>query len=312
MSSEQYDIIFIGGIQRSGTTFLRGLLNNHKDVLILYECAFYKLLYNKYSNGIEKDSIGQFLDDLYNIRRFRLLGIDRQILKEKLRQHGGLVPYPKSIRLVLDIYREQNKPEAKVVGLKNPNALFHLKFIHELFPEASFLNMIRDPRGVLGSLKKKRTKRGSYDRREAIWMVYKRFRDVVNIHKNKQLIPIQHILYRDLVSNPESTIREICKFIGIIWSPDLLNSNKSEVLNIPENERWQHGLALEKPNTDRISAYKDELDQAEIAITEYLLKDELDYFGMPQPTYRTTYTTYWEVFKIYTYRLQKSLGVACF
>lgn len=66
------NIIFIGGIQKSGKTLMRNILNKHPFVKIGYENAFYKLLFKKYSDGLKNKDISQFLDDLINTKSFNI------------------------------------------------------------------------------------------------------------------------------------------------------------------------------------------------------------------------------------------------
>ena len=57
------NIVFIGGCQRSGTTLMRNILNQHPLVKIAYENAFYKLLFKKYRDGV-KNKNGKILTKL--------------------------------------------------------------------------------------------------------------------------------------------------------------------------------------------------------------------------------------------------------
>ena len=125
--------LFIIGCQRSGTTLLRTILHSHPDISIGYECAYYKLLSDKYYNHLSvTKNLNAFLDDLYRVKRFNLWNLDRELLYSTLEKISDNVSYPQVVLFIAELYRERHKPNASLVGFKNPNGIFHVPFIFEL------------------------------------------------------------------------------------------------------------------------------------------------------------------------------------
>jgi hypothetical protein len=120
------------------------------------------------------------------------------------------------LRRVATCYQRKEKPQATRFGFKNPNGIYHLDFIFELFPEARVLHMIRDPRGVLNSEKKKRTKEGSYQSKDMIWTVARRHRKMIQVAGAYQADPrYLAIQYSNLVTDFESTMKKILAFLNL-------------------------------------------------------------------------------------------------
>lgn len=300
--------IFIVGVQRSGTTLLRSVLHSHPDICVGYECAFYKLLFDIYPNGISvPEDLDGFLDSLFAIRRFEYWNLDHKEVKDALLVAGsqkGSLTYPELIETIGMCLRDIHKPAAQYIGYKNPNGIFHCAFIFKLFPEAKILHISRDPRGVLASEKKKSAKLGKYDPSHMIWTVAQRYKKMRAQHEKYKDDPryIQ-IWYEDLVGNFETTTTQIMKFLNLEPHENLLDYHlEARKMDFtPEKERWQHSKTLEAPDRSRTNAFVSELTNLEISTLEAICGNELRYFGLRSKV-GLKYVGFWGIGKLYCYK----------
>jgi len=292
----QPEIFFIVGVQRSGTTLLRSILHSHPEICAGYECSFYKRLIEVYPNGISiPEDIDKFLTSLFSVRRFEHWNLSSDQIRNELLtsipSSNGWLSYPEAIKAVGLCLRNVHKPDARYLGYKNPNGIFHCDFILNLFPKAKILHISRDPRGVLASEKKKRIKAGRYEPSHTIWTVAKRYKNMLIQHDTYKDDPryIQ-IWYEDLINNFEPTASKLIQFLGLEFHEDLLVYHLQAQRDnfTPEVERWQHSKTLEAPDQSRTSAFLNELTNSEISTLELLCRNELKLLGLDRTTNTNT------------------------
>jgi len=117
-------------------------------------------------------------------------------------------------------YANQAFPQAKIWGDQSPLHTFYLPYIHRIFPNAKYLYMIRDGRDVVTSLV---TRFGDDYLFEAVhrWKVSlqrtKQFQKKISPDRNME------VRYENLVKDPENTIKQVTEFLGIDYSPIMLD-----------------------------------------------------------------------------------------
>ena len=275
---DAFEPIFIVGVQRSGTTLLRTMLHAHSDLCIGYECALYKILADQFESGVKTQDSESFLDALLEVRRFDLWGLDRSTLRTAIFGSETVadrqtISYTEVLRRIAMCYRQKEKPNASHFGFKNPHGIYHLEFIFDLFPKARILHMIRDPRGVLSSEKKKRSKINGYQAQDTIWMVARRHRRMMKVAEAYKSDPrYLAIQYRDLVTDFEPTLRNILTFLGLDFEDKVRNYHLTARDGdfTPEKEMWQHSKSLEPPDPTRVDMFQTELTQRELSTMERL------------------------------------------
>ncbi|UCG32662.1 MAG: sulfotransferase [Phycisphaerales bacterium] len=132
------DKLFIVGCAKSGTTWLQNLLHAHPQMVVRGEgCFTYQLVpllsqafgaFNKHQH--DKDPITHMRDaELLLTARTLIDSQFARYISESRKQASGL----------------------RVVGDKTPQHTISLPALHQLYPKAKFINMIRDPRDVATS-----------------------------------------------------------------------------------------------------------------------------------------------------------------
>jgi hypothetical protein len=208
--------IFVGGAARSGTTMFQNILDSHPDIIggpqfrnIPDIIALRKKLH--YSINIGKTKIFNSCDDIDNY----------------------ICTFIESLLLPL-----LNKSNCRLLSEKTPPNIFVFPELMELFPEAHYIYVIRDPRAVISSNK---VARSNFKEKGLAFFDFSstRLADFIALTKwvkefyvagqdvtTREPERVITVVYERLVHSPESETRKICKFLGIEWSPQMLHPSR--------------------------------------------------------------------------------------
>lgn len=211
---------FIGCMGRSGSTLLRTMLDCHSQILSGPE--FNHLteifgLFNCINRSIERERISEILDTEHLRDAFRVF------IKTLFEQY---------------IYTH-NKP---IFIEKSPSNIWVFNFLAEIFPDAKFIQMIRDPRDVVCShleVGKRFLKENKKPYSPALesakvcardWTKTVMFGESV-CGKDSQLYlqnRVVTIKYEDLVMQPEIELKKVCKLLEVDFEPAMLEPHKTQ------------------------------------------------------------------------------------
>jgi tetratricopeptide (TPR) repeat protein len=203
-SKERYQVAFLGGHPRSGTTLLEQILDAHPDVTAFDEpVAFSQEITSRldlsHAQGLRQT---QVVDALPTARRAEMR---QRYVKSLLRE----LPESPSSRILLD---------------KNPSATMSLGIWLRIFPELKVIIALRDPRDVLVScfflqimlnatnvnfLSLERTAKHYADLMDA-WL---RMRELGGFEWIESR-------YEDVVTDLSAEGRKVTEFLGLAWHPD--------------------------------------------------------------------------------------------
>jgi hypothetical protein len=201
------DPIIVYGAPRSGTTYLQQLLNSHPEVFVSHETRVFGWLYHA-------------LEVLPEDERFLVT------------YHDAFVEYLRKAlpEVIRDFYRRL-APDARYWGDKNPHYANpqprSLEMIAELFPASVFIHIIRDGRGVVSSLVRKRIQAEEMENRGEPWVTFEQAHNTWNRIVNRgstfgQSLPKQRYFelhYEDLVTDDVAVARELFGFLGLELHP---------------------------------------------------------------------------------------------
>jgi hypothetical protein len=262
--------IFVLGYGRSGTTMMGHILGNHPDVYMFRELNFFEKLWDRRQE--QSLSVVEATDFAA-----RLIGINQEgygLLKDhtQYKEKGGklvdsiaakkLTP----IRVYEEFLRHTVAENGKSIPCEQtPGYVFYVDEIVGLFPEAKIINMIRDPRDVLVSRKKKwrqyalRMKPVPLHRTIRTWVHYHPI-SISYLWKSavKAAQPfvangqIHQVKFEDLLAHPKQEIKKACDFIGIsyleamleipvVGSSFLKEQPTEKGLDKTRTANWKHG-----------------------------------------------------------------------
>lgn len=198
-------LIFIGGYARSGTTLMRAILDVHDSI----------------SCGPETKILPKILQFLILFRESSKEMIELKnagFKNNSIDQAAGLFVY--------QILNDHIK-KAPILCAKDPDILYYMDYLHEIFSNAKFIYMIRDPRAVVYSLMTRINEPlNEYRIKEYLstWYSYQIIVKSVCTRLGAKLCKI--VKYEDLVLNTSEKTKEISAFLGIEWTENFLKHEK--------------------------------------------------------------------------------------
>ena len=195
--------LFVVGMWRSGTSLFYALLNQHPQIKLMYEDEL-PLLWPLFLGGKGKSDWPERWE-FWN-----------QALSRHKLGSGDLPHQAAGLREACEAAWRLYAPNATIRGCKSPNYFDCLPRLAEVFPDAKFIVIWRDPADVCRSVVRARSdsffaKRGMVLRALLGCRDLKRGYDTLEA-KGVQVYPVQ---YEDLVSNPAAVMQGVCSFLDI-------------------------------------------------------------------------------------------------
>lgn len=235
-------MIFVVGSSRSGTTLLGRILGNHPDVFTFHELHFFEQLWSTHDQGRLISS--QNALDL----AARLLCIQRH---GYLTQHSSHVFIKEAENIIQSLQEKEmtslnifaaflhyeTSKNGKIIPCdQTPRNVFYLTEILSSFPEARIVIMIRDPRDVLLSQKRRWKRRFLGAKNFPLtatlrsWVNYHPF--IISKIWNSSMKAADRFVndprvfclhFERLLAHPEESVRNLCTFIGLTFTYDMLD-----------------------------------------------------------------------------------------
>lgn len=283
---------FIVGNSRSGTTMMLRILNNHPQVFVLNELHFFEQLWSpadKYKELNRAQAI-ELAARLYFVQKQGYTGeMDAAKYRFEAAQliegMGTQRIFPHAIYAAL-MWQTAVDEGKEIPCEKTPQNVFYIQEIFELFPNARIINMVRDPRAILLSQKRKWLRR----KMGATFITEKEARRLrVNYHPytlsklwnaaiaaalvfkdHKQVMSVR---FEDILEHPAETMQQICLHLGIPYHPEMLDIPQASSSN--EADSQETGIKKERAGNWKIGGLSNE----EIRICERTSGHYFDAYG---------------------------------
>lgn len=274
---EKIPFVFIVARGRSGTTLLQNILDSNKNIVLPIESRLIIHLKQKYFK-IEKwttEVIEEFIIDLYKDNKFNRYW---NVSKERLAATIEATPLEQiNFQLLCKIiYLQYPSPHPKnnitLIGDKNPIYSLFISELREVFPEAKFIHLIRDYRDNIVS----NIKTFNFERLPVLaqgWLAYNK---CIEQEKNKSPKLFYTLRYEDLASEPEKYVADLCSFLNIDYSVEMLNFRKKvkeEVISgLNENTKQEidavHPNILKPINTSQVNKWEGFFNDYQLELIE--------------------------------------------
>ena len=272
--------LFIGACPRSGTTLLRAMLDNHPELAMPHETDFVRPLwwqrarFGDLEDPANRRRVAEWIFTEKRHRSARLLE-GRMTRAEAIRRVAAAPPTVGSIvQACLQLRADADgKPRW---GDKRPSYSGFVGELFAMFPDAQYINLVRDPRGAVASQLGMK-----WDAPEvAVAAATARWEAAVHRtdHFARRLRPDQFldVRYEDLVSDPHAVLERICAFAG------LPAGDAIETMVIADR-RGRFGPAhrrlAEPVNAVSVERWRERLDPRQVKLVEAATAPLLDRFG---------------------------------
>ncbi|MDG5491105.1 sulfotransferase [Psychroserpens sp. SPM9] len=242
-----FNPFFIVGVQRSGTTLLRLLLNAHSEIAIPEEASFLKpLLKTKWTrtpiSGEKKEKLVNYLR---KNEQFILWNFDREPLLREIENKEST-----TIKEIMEIMYSAYAAHENKSSWGDKSLFFGaMDLIYEMFPNAKFIHIVRDGRDVFFSWRKMDANKSHPTVMALDWKFKIRF-----IEKSMKNIPsssMKIIRYEDLLDKPEEILRETCKFLDIEFEESMLAFHQSSNKYIGKHHSDLIFKKIDKSNSNK-------------------------------------------------------------
>ena len=262
--------IFIGGPDRCGKTTLRAFLVSHPNISIpAVGSNMWTYFYGQYGDLKDPNNLNNCLEAMIHYKHVAFLNPDVDRIRREFLE--GEVTYARLFSLFQEHYAEQQGKSrwGDQTGLVER----YSDEIFKAYPRAKILHLIRDPRD-------------RYEASLALWPEGKgraggataRWEYSTGLAKrNLEKYPQSYLTLRfeDMVSDSESTLKEICAFIDEQFTLEMLSMDGAEKFRAQLGKSEGDNLLSET----YIGRYRDSIPADEIAFMQMLLKNPMRLYG---------------------------------
>ncbi len=272
------DPFFIVGCARSGTTILRLMLNEHSRLHVPYESHF----------------IANLLDSLpWNAPLTRNdLALAHELILQSppWKRHFWNIPNEELriailalqeatlARLISEVFQISCRRSGKARwGDKTPAYTERIGDLHQIFPQAQFIHIIRDARDVSSSL----CPYGWHGTR--LHQTAHHWQRIVSqgARSGRALGPELYleITYEDLVQRTDDTLRQVCTFLGEPYETGMLEFYRHTDDNIPREDNKVHVKTSRSPQDTDAYRWRREMNLFQVAFVEAFAGATMDLVG---------------------------------
>lgn len=263
-------LIFIGGTPRSGTSLVQRILDMHEEIYA----------------GPEFDH----LSALCKLYRTMKHGLENQ---RQSNYYDGDQLKATFANVICDIFQRKMEREAVTrLSEKTPSNVLAFEELHELFPKAKFVFVVRDPRGSISSFKNVAKRAKEYG--DSVLVGNNLFKDLALIKEyvssgNEFCLKHQEycylLRYESLVKDPKREVSNLCAFLGVPFYEGMLDlSAKENDMNKLINARnktvrawFTKGMLERKIDEKDTELWRSELSWQEIGIiNEFFRNNRLE------------------------------------
>ncbi|GHJ50154.1 sulfotransferase [Catellatospora sp. TT07R-123] len=257
--------VFVVGCPRSGTTMLQLMLHAHPRIAIPPETRFLLRAY------ADRARYGDLADPA-NRRRlaewittgktsFADLGLDPAATVEEIAAAAPTLG--SALGTVFQAYaRRFGKARW---GDKRPAYLNNLDVVRRLFPDAQIVNIVRDGRDCIASIRETPW----YDK-DVCHAISDWARAMDSSARARRILPADsyhELRYEELVAEPEQVLRQLCAFLGEPYDPAMAEPARVAEVAVPSRKSW-HRLTREPVTSQRVGSWRERLQPWEIALCE--------------------------------------------
>jgi len=264
-------LFFIVGAQRSGSTLLRLILNAHSRIAVPEEGRFLQPLIKKCN--MERPIKGAELQNLIEYLKanpfYKNWNYDNTEVLRELSSISDITIKEFIRKLYVSFANFEGK------DMWGDKSLFlKIDVLHEFFPEAKFIHIVRDGRDVFDSWRKIDPTKGNVAVTALDW----RLKTGIIEKAFSRIPPDQNntLKYESLLENPEDEVSKVCSFLKVDFEPTMFDYYRSSNKYVGKH----HSQLIFKPLDSRnYNKWKTQLTSIELGVYELIAGPVLKRYG---------------------------------
>ena len=294
--------VFICGHRKAGTTLLINLFDGINDAIVYPDdSGFFYMYYPYYAlghftnkekidrivNRIANKNLGEIIErqDIDSSKKAMLYDRQKKFINSLLSYNKKIFSTKDMLEYFIETFRQafQSKVKPKCWIEKTTSTEIYAIEIKNWFKNAKFIHLIRDPRDNLSSLLSGWEKRYNKFNPSVNYLIHSMIeRGLLGFNMaitNRKIIGKSNYLvvkYEDLVSNPNETMKELAKFVGISFSDILVQPSTFSNNWVGNNFE---GKVFKGVSAKNVGKWNTRISQENAMLMEYYFSDLMDYFG---------------------------------
>jgi hypothetical protein len=275
--------VFIVGCDRSGTTLLRLMLNQSPILHIPQESKFLVALHKNqelYGDFTQAYQRWFFIRDLQTNQAtsktftFPIFNLTQEEAEANLAKAAPTNFAGAAATMFSTSALKYNKQRW---GDKTPHQIQNIPFLAQAFPDAKFIHVIRDGRDVAVSIRKAGWRGGKILEIARYWkkQVEAGRSAGVLLGTNRYF----EVFYEQLIEQPETTLKNLCNWLELEYTPQMLKYYVTANENIPKEHSNLFELTNKPLDTSRVYAWKRQLSHQEVAEFESVTSELINTLG---------------------------------
>jgi len=193
------------------------------------------------------------------------------------------------IRQIIESYRaamDLPVEKAPIVVIKETSLEIHAQMLAELFPDAQFIQVVRDPRdnyaALYAGIDKHYRLFGESEHHILASLLHRVGTGMRLIEPNRQALGPDHFMvlsFEDLAQNPSDSMRKVAKFVGIPFTPNLISPS---ILGQPTSGNNYDDQQFFVVTARNVGRWRERVSDPEAQVIEFHLGDVMEQFGYPR------------------------------
>lgn len=278
--------IFLLGASRSGTPTLRLMLNAHPNIAILDDQDFFSSLpvpAETWDDPPLSDSAYEHFVTTH-LRRIAstLPGLDLPSVKASILQ--STVSRDLRIPYEVPLYAWARAQGKQRWGETTPENIFFVDVLDDMFPEAQYIHLVRDPRGAVHSMNQFDQCSSDTVINATNWCEFiKRGAPLLEhtIPEDRRLT----LTYEEVTANPGTVAERLCSFLDEPFASKMLNDPEVTTDKQPTSRTPDDNTTVRpsESNTTYHPEWVNGMSNDQIAVVESICEEEMNRYGY-EPT----------------------------
>ncbi|TQF00119.1 MAG: methyltransferase domain-containing protein [Spiribacter salinus] len=269
--------VFMFGFERSGTTLLSMMVGAHPQIAVPLSVTGLWIHYGQrlddYRHLATAEDLQRLVDDLLAEERIRLWDaeLDRDFILAglPLGDYGAVI-----VRFHEAYARSKGKPYWANLDIAT---LDDMDAVHAWCPQARFVHIVRDGRDI--ALSHRTMPFGASNTLDCAERWQSRLH--TSLKMGAVLGPERYhvVRFEDLVLDSEATLRRLCEFLGVPYSPAMLDYGHAVADKVPDDRRWLWPDLDKAPQQQNVYRWRQTMRPAQRALIERTAGDMLRELG---------------------------------